>query len=59
MSASAGPTAQARCLLFVPGHPPERFDKALASVAGGAFAIDGKMADAPVMSPAQPRLRWV
>lgn len=33
MNAPAGPIAQARSLLFVPGHQPERFDKALVSAA--------------------------
>lgn len=33
MSARSASIAQARSLLFVPGHQPERFDKALASAA--------------------------
>lgn len=40
---SATPVAQARSLLFVPGHQPQRFDKALAS---GADAVIIDLEDA-------------
>lgn len=40
------PLARARCLLFVPGHRPERFEKALATEAGGVI-LDLEDAVAP------------
>lgn len=45
-SATDHPLARARSLLFVPGHRPERFDKALGTQAGGVI-LDLEDAVAP------------
>lgn len=46
MAHSDHPLARARSLLFVPGHRPERFEKALATAAGGVI-LDLEDAVAP------------